>query len=215
MESKAAESKEKFDIENSPYVCIPNPNGDGVHYLKKSAVIWFLEHGVKKLSNDRCVRVAQTASFQMRQNMRVNEIESKSTLRLGDWCVFSKENIDFETEPSNNFLVGRILSMGYLKGSKKDLKKPLYEFNFTDDANNVGALCLWYSFDLESDRNLSGKLKETRVLVHGLHPCSTYLCSIPPPFFDSELKEMKISPPDGTFVLNGLMTEEVEKIRNK
>ena len=126
METKAAEAKEKFEIENSPYVYVPNPDGDGVRYFKKSAVIWFLEHGVKKLSNDRCVRVAQTASFQVRQKLRVNEIESKSILRLGDWCVFSKENIDFETEPSKNFLVGRILSMGFLKGSKKRFEKTTF-----------------------------------------------------------------------------------------
>jgi len=62
---------------------------------------------------------------------------------------------------------------------------------------------------------ISGKLNETRALVHGLHPCSTYLCSIPPPLFDCELREMRISPPDVIFVLNGLMTQGIEKIRNK
>lgn len=73
MEIKTLEKNEKFEIENGPYLCIPNPNGVGVRYLK-SSVIWFSEKGMKKLRNDPCVRVAPTANFHVRQKMRVNEL---------------------------------------------------------------------------------------------------------------------------------------------
>ena len=113
LKRDAAASREPFVLEDSPYVCVPNPNADGVYYFKKSAIIWLLDGGVKRLSNDRTVRVAQTSSFQMRQQISAGRLETRTTLRLGDWCVFAREEID-ATQSSGNFLLGRILRLGFI-----------------------------------------------------------------------------------------------------
>lgn len=188
--AKAAADGKPFELGNSPYLCVPKPGGDGVRYFKKSAVLWFLENGVKRLSNDRTVRVTQTASFITRQQMQIVRVEKKNS-RLGDWCVFSKDDIDLE-KVSSNFLVGRVLSMGCLKGTKKELSRPVYECDpLSDSAKNIGALCLWYAFE-ERDRLITGKLIQSAVKVHGLHPVSTYLTSIPIPNFNCTTQEMTV-----------------------
>ena len=61
---------------------------------------------------------------------------SKCTIHVGDWCVFMKEN-------NNQFLLGRVLSLGYLSGKSKDLNMPLTEHNPNIETENVSALCNW------------------------------------------------------------------------
>lgn len=73
--------------------------------------MWFLESAVTRLSNDRILRVMQTASFVDRQNLKVKKIE-KRKIKLGDWCAFKKEE-------GTQVLVGRVLSISLLEDASK------------------------------------------------------------------------------------------------
>ena len=58
---------------------------------------------------------------------------------------------------------------------------------------NVGALCLWYKFEVDGNR-LSGRMFDIPVFIHGFHPCNLYVCSLPPPrFLNEELKNLSYS----------------------
>ena len=55
------------NIEAGPYAYILARNGTP-RLVKKSAIAWFAESGVRRLSNDRVSRVMQTANISERQN---------------------------------------------------------------------------------------------------------------------------------------------------
>ncbi len=89
------------NLEGTSFVRIVNHKNQPV-IVKKSSVVWFLESGVKRLSNDRCVRVAQTGNVVEIDKMLVKFV-GKQKIHLGDWCVFK--------ESDKEFLIGRVLSM--------------------------------------------------------------------------------------------------------
>ena len=68
------------NLEETSFVRIFNSHNQPV-VVKKSSVVWFLESGVKRLSNDRCMRVAQTGNIIERANMLVRAV-GKQTINL-------------------------------------------------------------------------------------------------------------------------------------
>jgi hypothetical protein len=76
------------NLEETSFVRIFNSHNQPV-VVKNCSVVWFLESGVKRLSNDRCVRVAQTGNIIERANMLVRAV-GKHTINLGDWCAFKE-----------------------------------------------------------------------------------------------------------------------------
>lgn len=163
-----------FDLENSAYVKVTNDDGE-FRVIKKSAIVWFLENYVRKLSNDRNLRVMQGATYQDRQNNVVKNVEKRS-IRMADWCVFKS------SDKESKYLIGKIISLCRMDGKKTEGSKFVWEWI---DEENIGALCVWYSFEKRGN-DLTGRLLETIVSSHGFHPCQYYVCSVPPPKYENE-----------------------------
>ena len=61
-------------FENSPFVKIHSEDGS-IRLIKKSSIVWYLESGVKKLSNDRLLRVMQSVSFTEQNKHFIEKVE--------------------------------------------------------------------------------------------------------------------------------------------
>lgn len=105
-------------LEKTQFVKIPDKNSQ-LRIVKKSAIVCFLEHGVRRLSNDRTYRVRVTAPYVQRRQLIVKAVE-KRIVRIGDWCVFKTED---DCPLPYLFLLGSVLSFSLLVGSKKELDK--------------------------------------------------------------------------------------------
>jgi len=146
------------------FVEIMNRNGEA-KLVKKSSVVWFLENNVQRISSDRAYRFRQL-NFFGRPSHVISRVEKQIVLP-GDWCIFNRED-------GNGFLIGNILLLAFLDGRRESV----FQWNFNDEVNTgeIGVLCDWYSLDMSS-----GKLESVSNLLHGFHPCSFYIASIPTP----------------------------------
>ena len=164
------------NLEETSFVRIFNSHNQPV-VVKKSSVVWFLESGVKRLSNDRCVRVAQTGNIIERANMLVRAV-GKQTINLGDWCAFK--------ESGNLFVIGRVLSMRH----SLERKKVVREWDYRD-ATSIATevLCAWHSLQV-NDGNFTGILNPVDKFMHEYYPCKFYLCSFPPPAFTRRINSI-------------------------
>jgi hypothetical protein len=125
------------------------------------------------MSNDRTVRVTQTATF-ISKKMQVTEVK-QCEIAIGDWCIF--KSVD-----RSNVMLGKVLSMGYLSGTKSTLRELIQTCDPTKE--NVGVLCVWFSIE-RNGSNLTGYVHQTHVTAHGLHPCSSYICTLPTPLISN------------------------------
>ncbi len=158
------------NIETSPYAYIPTRNGTP-RLVKKSAIAWFAESGVRRLSNDRVSRVMQTANISERQKSKVIEV-GKQVVNLGDFCIF--KNVE-----EDNYYLGNILSLASIE-ENSTRRKVVWDWDGLD--NKTAALCNWWEFERFKDGKLTGKLRECRYFTHGFHSCKRYyICSCPPP----------------------------------
>lgn len=158
-------------IESSPFLLVTSDDGNQ-KVVRKSAFVWFLENGVQRHSNDRLVRVMQTANFYMRQKLIVTKVE-KRIVRPGDWCAFiseEKRNIQ-----GSSFLIGHVLCFDKLRNGNRKEKKEKSIHVWQEGDENIGALCDWYK--LED----SGILTPQHLFSQGYYSCNNYVCSIPPP----------------------------------
>ena len=66
------------------------------------------------------------------------------------------------------------------EGTKASQKKGRPKISVED---NIGVNCTWYQFDQQGPKSkkISTTGRQLNVVVHGFHPCSTYVCSLPPP----------------------------------
>jgi len=174
------ESNPELQIQSSPFLVVESDDGSQ-RVLRKSAFVWFLENSVRKHSNDRTVRVMQTSNFHLRQTLVVSKVEERK-IRLGDWCVFKCPKK--KGERKHKVLVGHVLSLSLLVGSKQERAKAIYSWERSD----VGTLCDWYAIESRANRNeRPNKVNPTGILVpqhmfsQGFHSCDSYVCSIPPP----------------------------------
>ena len=163
-------------LDDTQYACIADSTGC-IRTVKKSSIVWFMEAGVSRLSNDRIQRVMQTANFYDRQKSIVTEV-GKQTVRLGDWCLF-------KTIDGDNYFLGRVLSLSFIEGSCGQRSKLIWEWDGVQ--KNIGALCVWFSFE-RFGTQLTGLLHETNKFTHAYHPFEYYICSCPPPRFEKNLR---------------------------
>ena len=183
---------ESISFESTQFVRIPDRNND-LRVVKKSAIVWFLESGVRRLSNDRTYRVRVNTPYIQRRELMVKHVE-KRTVRIGDWAIFKT---DVNSPLANLFLLGRVLAFSVLVGNKKELNSRILEWD--GEKCNVGALCIWYEVDYDRVRdsegnfNIQTKLKDIPVVSHGFHPCETYVCSLPSPTIDPKSLCLSIS----------------------
>lgn len=175
-------------IDNTAFVQIPDSEGN-IRIVKKSSIVWMLEQNVRRLSNDRQFRVRQSIPFHEQKNLVVKTVERRK-IRTGDWCVF-KSSSDSVRELNQKCLLGRVISLSLLSGSKKELSHQIWEWELEE--KNVGVNCVWYSFNWV-DNCLSGNLNEVHVFVHGFHPCESYVCSVPPPNYNCAKNLVSLSP---------------------
>ena len=139
--------------------------------------MWFLEIGNKKLSNYRTVRVAQTSSNQKR-HLQEPTIARKNVY-MGDWCLFRQED-------NNYYLLGNVLSFGLLERTGQ--KRSQFILSYELGSVNIGALCVWYTFEMTNDgKDMSGMLSQVPVF-HDLHPCS---CSSTTTTYDHEVQVLR------------------------
>lgn len=103
--------------------------------MKKTNIVWFLENSVRKLSNDRTLRVMQSASITERKQNIIKKVERRK-VQIGEWCVFKEED-------GLNFFVGRVLLFALLNNAKKS--RSIWEDDGTP--SKIGALCSWYTFE--------------------------------------------------------------------
>ncbi len=138
--------------------------------MKKTNIVWFLENSVRKLSNDRTLRVMQSASITERKQNIIKKVERRK-VQIGEWCVFKEED-------GLNFFVGRVLLFALLNNAKKS--RSIWEDDGTP--SKIGALCSWYTFE-KNRRALTGKLVESFQFTHGFISMDRYVCSLPSPKF--------------------------------
>ena len=165
-------------LENSHYVEMVDSDGKR-KVFKKSSVVWLFDKEVRKQSNDRSIRVRQQTTASGSHDNQ-NGCVQRTTIRPGDWCVFEQDDCE-------GFLLGRVLFLSLLSGTKCDRLKPINEWDET--MRNVGAQCIWYTFRYDGTI-LSPKATQSPVFAHGLYSCGMYRCSIPPPteFFENEVQ---------------------------
>ena len=160
------------------FVAIADVNGN-VRIVKKSCIVWYLECNVRKLSNDRILRVQLQTPYLDRQKLIVKSVERRQKLRMGDWAIFMTED---GSGLSQKFLLGRTISFSVLKGTAQELKKRIWEWD--EGVPDIGVLCAWYEIECKN-RKITGSLKQMYATSHGFHPCSNYVCSVPPPCFQN------------------------------
>ena len=160
------------NVEDSHLAYIPCKDGPP-RLVRKSAIVWFAESGVRRLSNDRLSRVMQTADFQQRSKAIVSVV-GRQTVRVQDWCIFKNESEDC-------YFLGKVVVLAIT--DNENLKRIKYIFEWDGQDKNVGALCTWYNFERLTNGNLTGILKECNEFTYGFHSCRYYVCSCPPPSF--------------------------------
>lgn len=176
-------------LESTQFVRIPDKNKK-LRIVKKSAIVWFLECGVRRLSNDRTYRVRATSPYIQRQHLIVKSVK-KTVVRIGDWAIFETEE---DCPLQNLFFLGRVLSFSILTGNKKELEKRVWEWDPDGEEANVGALCIWYEVEWDLvKKEFKSEIKDISVSTHGFHPCETYVCSIPPPTVDPDSFVLRLS----------------------
>ncbi len=166
------------DLSKSGFVKLPDSDGN-IRLVKKSTLCWFLENGIRKMSNDRVLRVRQLASFADTRRLVVRQVEDRVIVRIGDWCLFKTLS---DQKKSYRFLLGRVIQFSALKTTTSQKKKrSIYEWE--KGTPDIGVNCTWYKFDGQkvSSRTISSSGTKLAVYSHGFHPCETYICSLPPP----------------------------------
>ena len=195
------------NLENGPFLQVTGPAGE-TRIFKKSSLLWYYQTEFKKQSADRDRRFMQSASLTIRKALIVKEV-ARNKVRPGDWCVFKAEDDDLKVLSGLKFMLGRVISLGALEGTKTQLATSIWSWEQgTEENDNVGALCIWYKFiaTRTKSRNkvvfsLTGLASEIPLTVHGLHPCNLYLFSIPSPdFCPNETKDL-------------LLDKNIDKIR--
>ena len=166
-------------LESSAFASIICNNGSQI-VVKKSAVVWFCENSVRRLSNDRTLRVMQSANFSERRKLKITSVSTRKVIQIGDWCLF--RNLE-----GNGFFWGRVLSFAYFNSTKKSIS--MFEWIVDQKDHEVGVLCIWYKLEINQSL-FSGKLIEVHV-HHGFHPCVSYICSCPSPTFTCDAQGSK------------------------
>ncbi len=164
----------RTNVEESHLAYIPSKDGSP-RLVRKSAIVWFAESGVRRLSNDRISRVMQTASISKRSKAIVSEV-GRQTVRVHDWCIFKNEQEDC-------YFLGKVAVLAITENEGQKRRKYVWEWDGSN--KNVGALCTWYNFERLTTGELTGILKECNEFTYGFHSCRYYVCSCPPPSFEN------------------------------
>lgn len=195
---KAARNAEFHDLEKSPFVELKGSNGES-RFVKTSSLLWYLQDETFKQSNDRSRRFMQIGQLTSGKDAVIKSVGIHK-IRPGDWCVFKPEESDKRTFPGIKFMLGRIWNFGILNGTKSERSQSVWSWHHeNDDSDNVGAVCMWYKFEIVRKR-LTGNLSEIPITVHGFHPCSLYICSIPPPKYEPNSSSSDILLPKESLV---------------
>ena len=125
----------KKDSTKSPFVEL-----DGV-YIRKTTALYILQEN-PQLSNDRLLRVCSAQPLHLFSGAEgiVSSPSSgyQETVFSGDLCVF--QHVDNEKH-----LVGRVIQLSYLEGSKKSREySSSYVETTKDSMNCIGVLANWY-----------------------------------------------------------------------
>lgn len=128
------------------------------------------------------IRVRHNAPYVERAKLIVKVVERRK-IRIGDWIVFKTD--PKEKEIAEKFLLGRVMLLSFLQGTKKEMAKFLWEWD--EGTKNVGVLCHWYIFE-RKEKELTGNVEQIEVFSHRFYSCrnDTYICSIPPPHYENE-----------------------------
>lgn len=179
--SHLSSSPLKGSDEETPPAFVKLADSDGnVRLVRKSTMCWYLEDGMRKMSNDRILRVRQLASFADTQRNIVKKVEVRPIVRIGDWCLF-------KTQPDSDlklkFLLGRVIQFSFIGESLGSGRKKMTVYQWEKGTDNIGVNCTWYRFSGQTwnSRKISSIGEKLDVIAHGFHPCLTYICSLPPP----------------------------------
>ncbi|KAI9557260.1 hypothetical protein GHT06_017083 [Daphnia sinensis] len=151
-------------IESTAFVQIPYTSGNILRLSKQFDCMVFRE-GVRRLSNDRNLRVRHNARCVECAKLIVKIVERRK-IRIGDWIVFKTE--PKEKEIAEKFLLGRVMSLSLLKGTKKEMAEVLWEWD--EDTKDVGVLCHWYICE-RKEKELTGNVDQIEVFSHRFYPC--------------------------------------------
>ena len=147
-------------FENSPFVKIHSEDGS-IRLIKKSSIVWYLESGVKKLSNDRRLRVMQSVSFTEQNKHIIKQVEKRAKIQVGDYCVF-------QCSDNSKFLIGRVISFAFEFNTNKSV--PMWEWDAgSRQSEKICALCNLYKAE-EVDNTLTGKLIDSDLSIIGFIP---------------------------------------------
>ncbi len=161
------------NLEVSPFAQITGADGRTI-LAKKSTIVWAIEHSVKKLSNDRRLRVMQSVSFTEQNKLIIKHVSKRKIVQIGDWCIF-------KCSDDLSFMIGRVLSFALQENVNKSTA--MWQWDASDEkTGHVGALCAWYEIEIE-DNKLTGFLHETNKFTNGFHSLKNYVCTCPPPEF--------------------------------
>ncbi len=195
------------DLESSPFAKVMGSDGRS-RIVKKSTLLWLLENSVKKLSNDRRLRVMQTVSFTEQNKLIIKHVSKRGKVQIGDWCIF-------KCSDGLSFMLGRVLSFAFEENAAKSIA--IWEWDMDsvkNGAQNVGALCAWYEVEVEENK-LTGFLYETDKFTHGFYSISNYVCSCPPPQFISVNDEVvQLSFSNSTIIELSKMLLDVKLLKN-
>jgi hypothetical protein len=78
------------------------------------------------MSNDRACRFFNHKPSRVFHSNSIR-VEKRDRVVPGDWCVFLPNKKDKNVLPGIKFVLGRILSLGLIKGSKAERSKPIWE----------------------------------------------------------------------------------------
>ena len=181
--------KLKKVCKNCPYTFVRNKNGSR-KLVWKSSLVWMFNKGAKTISSDRLNRVKLSKKQDKHELRRVDEIENienRSKLFLGDWCIFRRRNKTTSSRHliNNEYLVGLVLhfAKNFVDSNNKVTWKSIeYGENSVDTSNekkNFGVLCQWYQI------NFAKKfLEKLPVNTHGYIELTYYEAHLPTPNFE-------------------------------
>lgn len=158
-------SKKRRINEESSYIEVLSNTTSKV--IAKSSYIWLLSDSRGKMSSDRLKRVQECSEKitkgSSRRRLEFFDVSAKSKIvfklseiKIGDWCIFRKENND-----SIKLMLGCILSFRYMNGRTKKSKQYSLDFapvKHTSNDRGVEVLAMWY----EVSENLEILSKKTQ-----------------------------------------------------
>ena len=116
------------DLSTSSFAFVQLADAEGnLRLVQIKTLCWFLETQMKKMSNDRNLKVRQLLSFPEAQKLLVKKVEESKIVRIGDWCLFQTLS---GSKRDYLFLLGRVLQFKSFFGSKQ---KTLFEWQRGND----------------------------------------------------------------------------------